>query len=321
MKLSRRIFLKKSGLISLSSPLILNGLVSCNSKSETQNEVVTNGIEQFGIQLWTIKEDMAADPKGTLKALADYGYKQIESFTGDKGIFWGMTAKDFKTYLGDLGLEIISSHVNPDFTSKPETEEEFKKLADEAASIGIKYLINPFPGETLKTEDDWKKISEGLNRQGQISKSVGIKTGYHNHHFEFLPTAEGSLPEEIMLKNTDASLVDFELDLYWIVKAGQDPHKWLKDYSGRFKLVHIKDLFKSERIKEIETTEKPEGGFWPLGASTVLGNGQIDFPNVLKTAKESGVAHFIVEQERFDNSSPFKDSEINANYMKAFKFA
>jgi sugar phosphate isomerase/epimerase len=275
----------------------------------------------YGLQLWTVKEDMAKDPKATLKAVATAGYKEIESFTGDKGIFWGMEPKDFKKYIDDLGLNMVSSHVDPSFTQKILSSYNFKKLVDQAASVGVKYLINPFPGE-FKTAEEWKKTADGLNKQGLMCQSAGLTMGYHNHHFEFLPSEGGFLPEQYLLDNTDKETVKFELDLYWVVKAGQDPIKWLNNNKDRFRLVHVKDLHKAARLAEIEIAEKPaEGAFWPAGASTFLGNGQIDFPNVLKTAKDNGVKHFIVEQERFDDSSPLQDIVKDAAYMKAFKFA
>jgi sugar phosphate isomerase/epimerase len=279
-------------------------------------------IKEFGIQLWTLKEDMAKDPKATLKAVAEAGYKQIESFTGEKGIFWGMKAEEFKKYITDLGLNMISSHIDPSFTQKISApNDDFQKLVNEAAKVGVKYLINPFPGE-FKTSEEWKKTAEGLNMQGVICKSAGLTMGYHNHHFEFLPTADGMIPEQYLLDNTDKDLVKFELDLYWVVKAGQDPIKWLNANKGRIHLVHVKDLHKKERLQEIEMSEKPEeGAFWPAGASTTLGNGQINFPEVLKVANETGVKYFIVEQERFDNSTHLLDIKKDAQYMKTFKYA
>jgi sugar phosphate isomerase/epimerase len=323
MKNSRRDFIKKYGIAAVSGPIILQALASCKAKTEQTTTKIAGkapSIEKFGLQLWTVKEDMAKDTRATLKAISDAGYTQIESFAGDQGIFWGMKPSEFKTYIGDLGMQMISSHINPDFTTKKETEDDFKKLVDDCASVGLSYVLNPFPGE-IKTADEWKKITEGLNRQGEITKAAGLKMGYHNHHIEFLPTNDGSIPEEIMLKGTDADLVSFELDLYWVVKAGQDPEKWLKDYANRFKLVHIKDLYKVDRLKEIESTEKNEDPFWPLGASTTLGNGRIDFGKVLKTAKDQGVDFYIVEQERFDKSSPLQDIKTNAEYMKKMEFA
>lgn len=324
MQNTRRQFLNIAGQ-SAAGMLLYNGLIACQTKTSENSdtaatEAIKEGINEFGLQLWTVKEDMAADVKGTLKAVADYGYTQIESFTGETGPFWGMGATEFGKYTAGLGLKMISSHVNPDFTTKKDTESDFKKLADEAKSIGVEYLINPFPGEGVTTSDDFKKIAEGLNRQGEICKAAGLKMGYHNHHFEFLPLADGGIGEQILLDNTSADLVDFELDLYWIIKAGQDPKAWFDKYPNRWKLVHIKDLYNEEKVKAINAAE-PSTGFWPAGASTVLGTGRIDFAKILSEAKAAGVQKYIVEQERFDNTTRLEAIKADAAYMKAFKFA
>lgn len=306
--MNRRNFIKTSAL-GLAGASILN---ACNSGPD---------IAEFGLQLWTVKEDMAKDPKGTLKKVASCGYHYVESFTGEKGIFWGMKPAEFKTLLKDLGLRMLSSHVDPSFTQKVLASYEFKKLINDAAEVGVKYLINPFPGE-FKSSEEWKKTAEGLNKQGIMAKSAGLSMAYHNHHFEFLPIENNFIPEQYLLDNTDKDLVKFELDLYWVVKAGQDPITWLQKNAGRIDLVHVKDLHKNVRLQEIIKAEPPaEGAFWPAGASTYLGNGQIDFPKILKVAKDTGVQHFIVEQERFDGSSPIQDIKKDADYMKAFKFA
>ncbi len=326
MNLNRRNFIHKAGIFA-ATPLVFSELLACKGKASAENADSlstinpsnTKGLEVFGIQLWTVKEDMAKDPKGTLKALADYGFKQIESCDVGKGIFWGLTASEFKAHIESLGMSIVSSHCNPEFTVKKEKENEFKKLVDEAASVDIKYLINPFPGE-LKTADEYKKVAEGLNRIGEITKAVGIRTAYHNHHMEYLPLADKQIGEEILLSNTNSDLVDFEMDLYWVVKAGQDPEAWLKKHNNRFKLVHIKDLYSAEKIAEIEAKEKVTG-FWPAQGSTELGKGRINFPQILATAAQNGVEYFIAEQERFDNSTPLNSAKIDAEYLKAFKFA
>lgn len=326
MTFNRRNFIQKAGYLA-ATPLLVNELLACRSKSSSEttdstkivNSISGTGIDTYGIQLWTVKEDMAKDAKATLKAIASYGYKQVESCDVGKGIFWGMTAAELKKYQDELGIQMVSSHCNPEFTTDKTKENEFKKLVDDAALVGVKYLLNPFPGENVKTSDDFKKIAEGLNHQGEITKAAGIRTGYHNHHFEFVPLADGGIGEEILLNNTDASLVDFELDLYWNVKAGQNPQEWFDKYANRFKLVHIKDLYPAEKVAEIVAKEKPTG-FWPAGASTELGKGRIDFPTILAGAKKAGVEYFIVEQERFDGSTPLNSAKLDADYMKAFKF-
>jgi sugar phosphate isomerase/epimerase len=327
MQINRRNFIQKAGIYA-ATPLLINELLACSGKgnSETTDSTAIKasaakaGLDTFGIQLWTVKEEIAKDPKATLKALASYGYKQIESCDTGKGIFWGMTASDFKKYLDEVGLTIISSHCNPDFTTKKEKEDEFKKLADDAASIGMKYLINPFPGETISSSKEYKILADGLNRQGEICKAAGLKMAYHNHHIEFLTLADHGIGEEILLNGTDPNLVDFELDLYWVVKAGNKPKDWFAKYPNRFKLVHVKDFYSPEKMAEIQSKEK-QNGFWPVGGSTELGKGRIDFPTILAEAKSAGVEYFVVEQERFDGSTPLDSAKLDADYMKAFKFA
>ncbi|MBX2952995.1 MAG: sugar phosphate isomerase/epimerase [Leadbetterella sp.] len=307
MYLSRRKFLKTTGMSALAAPVLLNSLSSCSTGEKDT--------KPFGIQLWTVKEDMAKDPLAVLNLLSDYGYRQIESFTGDKGPFWGMPAKEFQKVLGDLGMKMVSSHVDPRFTIDPASEDDYKKLCDDCASIGVQHLFNPYPGPQ-GSSDDWKRLAEGLNRQGALSKAAGVKSGYHNHHQEFTVTPQGDLPYSILTGNTDPALVDFELDLYWAVKAGQDPQKWFRETSGRISFAHFKDLYPEEKVKELDASDEPRTEEWPVGASTFLGNGRIDFAAILKTGKEHGLQYCIVEQERFDGSTALDDSRKDAEYMK-----
>ncbi len=329
MRLNRRDFLRQTGLLA-ATPLIANQLWSCTPASKTEEKSADStatpsiisepSVKNFGIQLWTVKEDMLKDPKGVLKSLAGYGYKQIESFQGEKGVFWGMTAKEMKTLMDDLGMNLVSTHCNPDYTMKKETEKEFGKLVDDAASIGMKYLINPFLG-SLKTADEWKKAAEGLNRQGEIANKAGLRVAYHNHNFEFKKYADGTMPEVILLDGTDPKLVDFEMDMFWVVKAGENPEEWLKKYSNRFKLCHIKDLYKDKKVAEIRKNKAEAMVLDDVSASCDLGTGKINFPKILNTAKANGIEYFIVEQERFDNTTPMKAVEANAGYMKKLVFA
>jgi sugar phosphate isomerase/epimerase len=315
--MKRRKFISNIGALGLSST-VLPFLQSCSNSQSANEDVISSPIfKEFGLQLWTVKEDLANDPLTTLKAISDAGYNYVESFGGEKGIFWGYDPKEFGNILSDLGIKLKASHCNSSYTIDVNTEEEFKKLAADSATIGLKYLINPFPGE-LKTKDEWLKVADGLNRQGEICKSNGIRTAYHNHHFEFLPCDSGDLPENILLENTDPSLVDFEMDIYWVVKAGQSPEEWMKKHNSRFKLCHVKDLLADSKLKEIEINETPEGDFWPLGGSCNLGQGQIDFKELLPVLKENGMEYFIAEQERFDNMAPMEAIVENAAYMKSF---
>lgn len=317
MAFDRRLFLKQAGLASI-SPFLISALNACNSsgKTEQSSENKTGSFDKFGLQLWTVKDAMAKDPKGTLQSLASYGYNQIESYAGDNGIFWGMKPTEFLKFTTDLNLDVYGSHCDPEFSIKPEKMDAFKKLVDEAAEAKMKYLINPYVG-MLKTLDEFKKVADTFNKQGEICKAAGIRYGYHNHHYSF-KQVDGQFPQDIMMKGTDANLMDFEMDIYWVVAAGQNPEEWLKKYPNRFKLFHVKDRHKQERIAEIEKTEKADPNFG-VDASCVLGTGQINFSQVLKVAKENGGEYFAVEQERYDNSDSMKDAKLDAEYMKILK--
>jgi len=279
MSVSRRKFLQTTGLLTAVSFINKNELFAANSK-----------LKNYGIQLWSVKNALGKDPKGVLKQLADDGYTQIESFEGNQGMFWGMTAADFKKYMDDLGMKIISSHCN--------IEKDFEKKAADAASIGMKYLICPYKGPQ-KSIDDFKKIAEEFNEKGEICKKNGIRFAYHNHDYSF-KTQDGQIPEDVMMNNTNADLVDFEMDIYWVVTAGADPIAYAKKYKNRFRLGHVKD-----RIKGATTAD----------ASCTLGEGSIDYPSMLKSLKANGMEYFIVEQERYDNTTEMDSAKADAKYM------
>lgn len=308
MNYNRRLFLRNSGL--LASGIALAGIGcaspsgekggngdSTNNADTTASQVAEQVLAQFGLQLYTLRDDLPKDPKGVLKQVAGFGYKQIEGFEGPKGLWWGMKHKEFKSYLDEIGLTIISSHCD--------TSKNFDRKAAEAAEIGMKYLLTPWVGPQ-KTLDDYKKIADNFNKLGDICKKNGIRFAYHNHGYSFTET-EGQFPQDIFMQNTNPDTVDFEMDIYWVVVPGQDPVVWLQKYPNRFRLCHVKD-----RMKTAAPGEE--------NASTEVGAGSIDFKKILKAAKATGMEYYIVEQERYDGSTPLKSAEVSANYMKTLAF-
>ena len=284
--MKRNEFLKITGGLALAGLASKAGLASCTSQD--------GKLKNFGIQLWSVRDDLAKDPKAVLQQLASYGYKQIESFEGSKGIFWGMTNKEFKAEMDKHGMNLISSHCN--------ISQDFETKAAQAAEIGMKYLICPYKGPQ-KDIDAFKKFAEEFNQKGEICKKNGIRFAYHNHDYSFV-TMNGEMGQDVMMKNTDASLVDFELDMYWVVAAGQDIETWLKKYPKRFRLCHVKD-----RKKGAPLTDKDE--------SVVVGTGSIDYPRILKTAKKLGMEYYIIEQEKWEGTTPMQAAQADAVYMKA----
>ena len=249
---------------------------------------------KFGIQLWTVKEALAKDPLGVLKHLSNCGYKQIESFEGAKGIFWGMKNTEFKKVLTDNGMTMHSAHSN--------NTVDFERKAAEAAEIGMKYLICPYKGPQ-KTMDDYKKFIDEFNTSGAIAKKHGIRFAYHNHDYTFKPM-DGVMPQDVIMKGTDANLVDFEMDMYWTVAAGVDPIAYMKKFPNRFKLVHVKDLAKTATGIE----------------SCIIGKGSIDYKSLLPQAAAQGIKYYIVEQEAYTGTTELDCAKEDAAYLKTLSW-
>jgi len=291
MVYQRREFLKLSAALGSGVFItsVANGLIGCSSASRTDID------KNFGLQLYTLRDDLPKDPKGILTQVASFGYKQVESYEGDNGMFWGMKHTEFKKLMDDLGMKIVSSHCD--------INKDFERKAAEAAEIGMNYLICPWVGPQQKL-DDFKKFADNFNQRGELCKKHGIRFAYHNHDYSFIPL-EGQLPQDILMQQTNKDTVDFEMDIYWVVTAGQDPIKWFEKYPGRFKLSHIKD-----RKKNAAPSDKE--------ASVVVGTGQIDFKKILKEASKHGMNYYIIEQEAYENTTPLAAAKADADYMKNF---
>lgn len=243
----------------------------------------------FGLQLYTLRDVIADDPEATLRQIAEYGYNQIESYEGPMGMWWNMGNTGFKELMDELGMTAISTHSN--------VFEEFERKANEAAEIGLKFIISPWigPQESL---DEFRRIADQFNEMGEIANDVGIRFAYHNHAYSF-ERQEGEFPQDILMENTDPDLVEYQMDIYWVVAAGHDPAEWMQKYPGRFTTGHVKDLAPGD---------EPE--------STVLGTGSIDFSELLPVAAEHGMENFIVEQEAYTGTTPMDAIRDNAEFMK-----
>jgi len=255
----------------------------------------------IGIQLYTLGPDAAKDLDGTLKAVAGIGYKTVE-LPG----FLGKSPAELKAALDHAGLSCPSVHVQPrggDMTLSG----DLGKLADALNTLGAKtavapicYLpdrleLKPQPGEdggamlrrlvSQMTADDWKMNADFLNEKGAALKAAGLKVGYHNHNFEFLPLGS-THGLEILLARTDPGLVTFELDVGWVAAAGHDPAALFAKHKGRFTMMHVKD---------IKPTTTPN--FALKMDPTEVGSGALDWKTLLPAARAAGVTNFFVEQE------------------------
>ncbi len=289
---TRKDFLK-TATAGIAITAITGKLLACSSASAFGNSEKLN---EFGLQLYTLRDIMPKDPKGVLKQVATMGYKQVESFEGSMGMFWGMKNTEFKKYMDDLGMQIISSHCDID--------KDFDRKVNEAAEIGMKYLIDPWVGPQ-KEIDVFKKVADKFNERGQTCKKAGLRFAYHNHDYSFVPV-DGQKPLDVMIQNTDPALVDFEMDIYWVITAGEDPIKWFEKYPNRFRLSHIKDRKKNSPLSDKD-------------ASCVAGKGEIDFPKILKAGQKNGLEYYFVEQERYDGITSVEAAKGNADYLKKMK--
>lgn len=267
------IFIKKSNFKTLGS--------AAAEKSDTD-------LKSFGIalQLYTIRDAMKKDVPGSLMKVSETGYKYVELADYSNGKFYGYAPVDFKKMVTDLGMEVLSSHAG--ISPKGISSDEAKKMAEDHAKVGAKYCMQPWIDEAdRKSIAGYQKMVAEWNKVGKIMKETGIQYGYHNHNFEFA-TVEGKIPYfDVFLKEMDKDLMTMELDLFWATKAGINPVELFKKYPGRFQLFHMKDMFTKEApFYKTETSD-----FAPVG------EGVINFKEILAAKNTAGLKYMIVEQD------------------------
>jgi sugar phosphate isomerase/epimerase len=249
-------------------------------------------LENIGLQLYTVRRDLEKDLEGTLARVAQVGFREVETAG-----FFGRSPKDVRASLDRHGLKAPSMHVD-----LPEIEKEFAKTLEAGTALGVRYVVCAWlaPGER-ESLDHYKRHIETFNRAGEQAKKAGLQFGFHCHDFEFVPI-EGVVPYDLLLKETDSALVQMEMDLYWITKAGADPLHYFRLYPGRFPLVHVKDMD--------DTAQK---GF------TEVGNGIVDFRRVFAQSHLGGIRHYFVEQD--ETKGPAIESiRESYRYLRSFDF-
>ncbi|MFV8343225.1 sugar phosphate isomerase/epimerase family protein [Flavobacterium sp. XS2P39] len=256
--------------------------------------------KDVGLQLYSLRDSFPKDVKGVLEQVAKAGFSEVETFgfSGEKG-FFGTSVKDFKSMLCDNGLKAPSGHY--DFSSYLKgSNSDFVKASIEAAkTLGSDFYTVPYLEEPVRrSADDYKRIALKVNEAAVLCKEAGLRLAYHNHDFEF--TKFGATTGfEILLNETDKNLVDFELDLYWVVRSGNNPLQLFKDNPGRFKMWHVKDMDRND----------PK-------LNTEIGKGSIDFKSIFAEAKLSGMKHFFVEHETNYYPNPIESVKTSCAYVK-----
>jgi sugar phosphate isomerase/epimerase len=274
---TRKQFLTTAALFT-SGSILFPSLLNAAAKK------VTNA----GVQLYTFRNEMAADALGTLKKIAALGIKQIESAKSSKGHYYGLTPKEMKQACANLGMNLRSGHVHID--------DKWQQTMNDAAESGQVYLICSTMPTDGQTTDNYKKVAEIFNKAGEDCKKLGLKFGYHNHEYEF-DSHNGNVLYDVLLDNTQANLVNMEMDLGWVIVAGKNPLDYFKKYPGRFPLWHLKDM---DVIKK---------------HSVEFGKGQLDIVQLLKHSKQAKMKYFFIEQEEYA-STPFESMQYNMDYLK-----
>ncbi len=291
---NRRTFIQLTGA-ALAGSIVLPQL-ACKSPKNFLDAEGKKGLDSFGIQLYTLRDEMPLDPKGVIQQLAYFGYNQLEGYEGPQGLFWGMGHQDFKLFLDDTGIKMPAAHCN--------IYDDFEQKVIQAAAIDMEYLICPWVGPQ-KSMDGWKQVCDLFNDCGALCKKHGIRFAYHNHAYTF-KAFTGMIPIDYLMENTDPALVHHEMDIYWVVTGGADPIEYITKYSNRFRLCHIKD-------RMLDAGEEQH-------ASCNLGTGMIDFPKILNVARQHGMKYFLVEQERYDDSTPLESARVGAEYLSGLSF-
>jgi sugar phosphate isomerase/epimerase len=268
------------------------GAVALTTLNRIEGEAAAKKLGSIGVQLYTVRDEMAKDFEGSLEKVAAVGYKEVE-FAG----YYNKSPKDVRAALDRNGLAAPSAHM-----PLADIQTKLDQTIETVKAVGHQFLICPYlEDKDRRTLDDYKRHAETFNRAGEACRKAGIQFGYHNHNFEF-EAKDGKLPYDLLLEKTDKNLVKMELDLYWISKAGQDPIAYIDKHKDRFALFHVKEMDKT-----------------PMRGITEVGRGVIDFKSIFAKAPRGAIKHYFVEQDTCPGS-PFDSIKISFDYLKQLEF-
>lgn len=226
----------------------------------------------IGLQLYTVREHMEADFEGTIRRVADLGYKELE-FAG----YFDRDPADIRGLLGELGLAAPSGHIPIEAL-----RDGLAGALESASALGHSYIVCPWIAQEERTLEHYRQHAALFNEVGAAAREAGIQFAYHNHEFEFEDT-DGVIPYDLLLAETDPDLVKMELDLYWIRVAAKDTLAYFALHPGRFPLCHVKDMAAD-------------------GSMAAVGAGEIDFAPIFAASEGAGLAHYFVEHDHPDDA-------------------
>jgi sugar phosphate isomerase/epimerase len=239
-----------------------------------------------GLQLWTVRDLLRTDLDGTLRSVADIGYREVELPGSDSAALRVIQEK-----LKRHKLDVPSLHVGYDGLRAGHNAE-----LEDALRLGAAFVVCPsIEAAERRTADDWKAVCQTLGKAGRRVRGQGLTLAYHNHDFEFVPFADGTTPFDLLVRETDPSDVKLELDVYWAAKAGRDPLRCLKDNADRIALVHLKDMAAD-------------------GSITEVGAGVLPIEEIVRSALSAGAKHLFVEQD--DPLDPLRSIRSSLRFLE-----
>ena len=254
----------------------------------------------IGLQLWSLRAIGQKDPNAMLKLARSMGITHVET----AGLY-NMTPEEFADAVRSAGLRVTSMHVGlDDFKKDP------RKVIAAAKALGATYVGTAwYPHQGAFTEADARKAIADFNAIGRTMKEAGLQFFYHNHGYEPVAYGDGTLLD-LMIRETDPDLVKFEMDVLWTFLPNVDPAALIRKYPGRFRLMHIKDA------KPGVARGSLTGGL-PDSLQAVIGQGQVNWPEVLKAAKADGLQYYYLEDETTD---PVKNIPPSITYLERISF-
>jgi sugar phosphate isomerase/epimerase len=271
-----------------------------------------------GLQLWSVREDLARDDDNTLRKIADIGYRQLEHYQMPQ------SPGQFRRKCEDAGLKMVSAHFD-----MPLAQFGSQKTIDGAKEMGLQYMVVVFPmlrslngSDTSKLSfsqlttlyekislDDYKWNAEQFNLIGDRVKKAGMQLGYHNHAVDLKKFAGGVAGFDALIQATDKDLVVFEMDCAHVIHAGADPISYLQKYPGRIRLLHVKDLKAGYAISTTLDTEDKD-------TNAEIGAGVINWKRLFEVAGQASLKHWFVEHEGKMDHTPMESIAISYNYLK-----
>ena len=254
----------------------------------------------LGLQLYSLRGEFTKNVDLGLDESKKFGFKYVE-LAGT----YNLPPEKFKEMLDKRGFVPIACHF-PYARFKTDAHE----IAHEAEALGLKYA--GCAAIDKKGDFDMTEAAEAVktfNEAGKILKEHGVQFFFNCHGPEFTPNGNETFMDYI-IKNTDPDIVAFEMDVFWVVHPGHDPAKWLRKYPGRWQLMHVKDMKKGTKTGEYT-------GGTDVKNDVAIGTGQMNWPEILKAAQETGVKYYFIEDE---SPTVKEQSPVSLKYLSEVKF-